>query len=187
MNVEAYPRVAAAVKWERLLSAEVAAAEETQFSLLVERRSRFVFRVAYALVHRVEDAEDVVQEVFLKLFRTGAWRDIDDEKAFLARITWRAAVARRRKIYHEVPDMSANDRSPESSAIEADWVRTVQNFMDALPEKLRQPLALASIEEMNTREIAAALSIPEGTVRTRILRARQILREKLERQRRSLP
>jgi len=52
-------------------------------------------------------------------------------------------------------------------------------MIDALPEELRQPLALSAIDEMNSREIALILGIPEGTVRTRIMRARQMLKQKL--------
>jgi RNA polymerase sigma-70 factor (ECF subfamily) len=59
--------------------------------------------------------------------------------------------------------------------------------MDALPEELRQPLALSGIDELSSAEIAAAMGIPEGTVRTRIMRARQILKEKLASYERSEP
>jgi RNA polymerase sigma-70 factor (ECF subfamily) len=52
-------------------------------------------------------------------------------------------------------------------------------MIDALPEELRQPLVLSSIEEMTSAQIAAALGVPEGTVRTRIHRARALLKQKL--------
>jgi RNA polymerase sigma-70 factor, ECF subfamily len=55
----------------------------------------------------------------------------------------------------------------------------VHSMIDALPEELRVPLVLSSFEELNSREIAGILSIPEGTVRTRLQRARQVLRRKL--------
>jgi RNA polymerase sigma-70 factor (ECF subfamily) len=67
---------------------------EERFRDLVQRQSRFVFRIAYAMLRNVQDAEDVVQEVFLKLFRNGAWEDMRDERAFLARTAWRIAVDR---------------------------------------------------------------------------------------------
>src|SRR4051812_20814528 len=67
---------------------------EERFRDLVERQSRFVFRIAYAMLRNVQDAEDVVQEVFLKLFRGGAWEEMRDERAFLARTAWRMAVDR---------------------------------------------------------------------------------------------
>jgi RNA polymerase sigma-70 factor (ECF subfamily) len=182
MNVDTYPK-ALAGEWERLLTSDLSAADERQFALLVERQSRFVFRIAYAILRNVEDAEDVVQEIFLKLFRTGAWRGVQDEKAFLARASWRMAVARRpkRRKTDDLADARSEQFSPESAVIEADRKRTLYSLIDSLPEKLREPLALFATEELNAREIAALLSVPEGTVRRRIREARQILKEKIER------
>jgi RNA polymerase sigma-70 factor (ECF subfamily) len=182
MDVDIYPKELAG-EWERLLTSDLSAADERQFALLVERQSRFVFRIAYALLRNVEDAEDVVQETFLKLFRSGAWRGMQDEKAFLARTSWRIAVARRpkRRGDQDPADERTNEHSPESAAIVADRKRTIYGLIDALPEKLRQSLALFATEELSTREIAALLSVPEGTVRRRIMRAREILKEKMER------
>ncbi len=59
----------------------------------------------------------------------------------------------------------------------SNWEAAVHRLIDSLPEELRQPLALSA--EMTSREIAATMGIAEGTVRTRLMRARQILREKI--------
>ena len=72
--------------------------EEAEFTALVERQSRFVFRVAYGVLLNAHDAEDAVQETFLKLYRNGGWRHAENERAFLARVAWRVAVDRRRAI-----------------------------------------------------------------------------------------
>ncbi|HZT30976.1 MAG TPA: RNA polymerase sigma factor [Bryobacteraceae bacterium] len=124
----------------------------------------------------------MVQETFLKLYRTGAWEGIREERAFLARTAWRLAVKKlpRKPSTGLDPEMPAPARnSPEKAAITADWIALVHRLIDTLPEELRQPLALSSVEELSSREIAEVMGIAEGTVRTRILRARQILREKL--------
>jgi RNA polymerase sigma-70 factor (ECF subfamily) len=55
----------------------------------------------------------------------------------------------------------------------------VHRLIDALPEELRQPLALSTVEELTSPEVARILGIPEGTVRTRLMRAREILKQKL--------
>ena len=158
-------------------------AREGRFAALVERQSRFVFRVAYALLRNPQDAEDVVQETFLKLYRTGAWERMENEKGFLARTTWRIAVERLPRTRQELPgpERASQDASPEDAVISAGTVAAVHKYMDALPEELRQPLALSTVEELNSREIAELMGLPEGTVRTRLMRARQILREKLAR------
>lgn len=155
-----------------------------EFTALVHRQSRFVFRVAFAILRNAQDAEDVVQETFIKLYRTGAWKSMEDEKAFLARVAWRIAVDRRlaRNKNLEVPQHAARVQiSPEAQAIEMDRTAMVHAFVDALPEELRQPLALSTVQELTSGAIATVMGIPEGTVRSRLARARQILREKIER------
>ncbi|HLY16807.1 MAG TPA: sigma-70 family RNA polymerase sigma factor [Bryobacteraceae bacterium] len=173
---------AIAIREPGLTARQEAAAHEDRFAALVERHSRFVFRVAYALLRNSHDAEDAAQETFLKVYRAGAWEAIENERAFLSRAAWRIAVDKLRKVRHEPldPEMEIRgDISPEEAAVAADWNSTVHRLVDALPPELRQPLALSTVQEMNSREIALAMGIAEGTVRTRIMRARQILRQKL--------
>jgi RNA polymerase sigma-70 factor (ECF subfamily) len=67
--------------------------------------------------------------------------------------------------------------NPEAAMMKSNSEAAIHQLIDNLPEKLRQPLVLSV--EMNSREIAAAMGIPEGTVRTRLMRARQMLREKM--------
>jgi len=155
-----------------------ATSREARFEELVKRQSHFVYRVAYAVVRNAHDAEDVVQETFLKLYRLGAWEAMNDERAFLARAAWRLAVGRRKKAQPVNVELSPG-LNPEDAAAASDWTAMVHRMIDALPEELRQPLALSGLEAMNSREIAAVMGIPEGTVRTRLVRARQMLRQKL--------
>ena len=160
------------------------ATKEARFASLVERQSRFVFRVVWAVLRNVHDAEDVVQETFLKLCRSGAWERMEDERAFLARVAWRMAVSRVKAMRpQQLPaDTRAaltNPKNPEQIAIAADWNTAVQKLIDALPEDLRQPLALSAIDELTSVQIAMVMGISEGTVRTRIMRARQILKLKM--------
>ena len=163
---------------------EVAACE-TRFTAFVERQSRFVFRIAYALLRSSYDAEDVVQETFLKIYRAGAWDEIKDEKAFLARTAWRIAINKLPQKRNDRENVSTDlelpstDASPEEAAIAANLNSMVHRLVDALPEELRQPLALSTIEELNSIEIARVMGVAEGTVRTRLMRAREILKQKL--------
>ncbi len=168
--------------------------DEAEFTGLVDRQWKFAWRVAWAVLRNKADAEDAAQEVFLKILRAKAWRGLRDEKAFVARLSWRAAVDRIRRTGRPGDGASGGDRqeelereaieqvadvglSPEELAVAGDWEAAVHRMIDSLPEELRQPLALSV--EMNSREIAAAMGIAEGTVRTRLMRARAILREKL--------
>jgi RNA polymerase sigma-70 factor (ECF subfamily) len=156
--------------------------QEARFTALVARQSRFVFRVAWGLLRNVQDAEDVVQETFLRLHRSGSWEQLDSERAFLATTAWRLSVDRLRRTKREVEviETASSAPGPESAVIAADWNTTVARLVDALPDDLRQPLVLSGIQELTSPEIARIMGIPEGTVRTRIMRARQILKQKLE-------
>jgi RNA polymerase sigma-70 factor, ECF subfamily len=164
-----------------LAEAEEAASRDDRFADLVKRQARFVFRVAYSVLRNVHDAEDAVQETFLKLYRGRSWQGIVDERAFLARTAWRIAVDRLRKVHADTTDsdVPSSREDPEQAAISADWNATVHRLIDGLPEELRLPLALSSVEDMNSHEIAAVTGLPEGTVRTRLMRAREILKQKL--------
>jgi RNA polymerase sigma-70 factor (ECF subfamily) len=161
--------------------------EEAEFTALVQRQSRFVFRVAYAVLLNPHDAEDVVQETFLKLYRNRGWQQAQNEQAFLARAAWRMAIDRRRaaKPSESSPDADAAhtleslEPGPEQSVLDANQHALIHAMIDALPEDLRVPLVLSANDELTSREIGAILRIPEGTVRTRLQRARQILRERL--------
>lgn len=161
--------------------------EEAEFTALVQRQSRFVFRVAYAVLLNAHDAEDAVQETFLKLYRNGGWQKAENERAFLARVSWRVAVDRRRSagavdaVTDAEPqlDLASAQPSPELALMAANQHAVIHALIDALPEDLRLPLVLSASDELNSREIAEILRIPEGTVRTRLQRARQTLRQKL--------
>lgn len=162
---------------------------EAEFTALVERQSRFVFRVAYAVLLNAADAEDVAQEAFLKLYRNRGWRDAGNERAFLARVVWRIAADRRRQIARtgrtlfaagdDLPDAPSPEPGLEQALLAANRHALVHSMIDALPEELRVPLVLSAHDELNSREIGRVLGVPEGTVRTRLQRARQVLRQKL--------
>ena len=158
-----------------------AATREEQFAALVERHTRFVFRVAYALLRNSADCEDVVQETFLKLYRSDAWLRMDDERAFLARTAWRVAQRHRRKRGTSEPLADVLDSHPGTEVLMSEQARvaTVHRLIDVLPEQLRQPLLLSTVEELNSRTIAAILDIPEGSVRSRLMRARELLKARL--------
>jgi len=68
---------------------------EAVFARIVEEHAQFLYRVAYSLLRHPQDAEDAVQDALLKLYRGQSWQAMQDERAFLARVVWRAALDRR--------------------------------------------------------------------------------------------
>jgi RNA polymerase sigma-70 factor (ECF subfamily) len=158
---------------------------------LVREHSRLVYRIAYAVLRQHHDAEDATQETFMRVLRYSSKLDaVEDPKTWLARIAWRVAVDRsrrrgqKREIPLEDPDKPIDEvASSETAANETlhgkQFSAALERMIAALPEKLRQPLILSTVEEMSPREVAATLGINEAAVRSRVFRARQILRKKL--------
>jgi RNA polymerase sigma-70 factor (ECF subfamily) len=156
------------------------------FAAFVVRHSRLVYRIALAMTRNPQDAEDVAQETFLQVFRGDRWGAIEDERGYLARVAWRLAVRRRRprtlerELSPEMElEMRSTDANPEQSAMDRQLEAWLHARIDALPEKLRQPLALAALGELKLIEVAGVLGLPEGTVRRRIHTARQRLKREL--------
>ena len=150
------------------------------FDSLVERNAQLVYRIALAVTRNPHDAEDVAQETFLQLYRGDRWEQIEEEKGYLARVAWRLAAKRRssQARNQELPQQIVSlDASPEESAIDAELEAWLHARINTLPEKLRQPLALAALGELKLVEIARILGLPEGTVRRRIHSARQKLKQ----------
>ena len=165
-----------------------AAERDRRFAEMAQRQARFMFRVAHGLLRSVQDAEDAVQEALLKLYRTDGWLRMEDEKGFLARTVWRVGldvVARRPRATEPLDneagrEFAAAGKSAEQSMADGDERALLRRLIEALPEELRQPLVLSAIEEMTSREVAEAMGIPEGTVRTRVMRARAELKRRFE-------
>jgi RNA polymerase sigma-70 factor (ECF subfamily) len=166
--------------------------EDAEFTALVHRQSRFVFRVAYAVLLNSHDAEDAVQETFLKLYRNRGWQHLENERAFLARVAWRIAVDKRpspslsiarsfdtSSEFSHALDSPSPHPGPEQTILLANQHAVVHSMIDTLPEELRVPLVLSAFDQLTSREVGAILGIPEGTVRTRLQRARLLLRQKL--------
>jgi RNA polymerase sigma-70 factor (ECF subfamily) len=170
---------------EELYCDEVETRDE-RFEELVARQARFMFQVAFGLLRNRQDAEDAVQEAFLKLYRGEAWLRMENEKGFLARTVWRVALDHLPKTAGRMADVAEMQlaatgdagASPEQNVVDEDERVLLRRLIDGLPEELRQPLVLSSVEEMTSREVAEAMGIPEGTVRTRVMRARTELRRR---------
>jgi RNA polymerase sigma-70 factor (ECF subfamily) len=179
-----------------MLQAKMAVAEEQErdgsetreevFVRLVVTHARFLFRVAHGLLRHPQDAEDAVQDALLKLYRGEAWREmreagaIKDERAFLARVVWRAALDRMRERgvgADEDAEVLVMDGRASPEAAAGDERALLHELIEALPMELREPLLLSAMEELSSREVGVVMGLPEGTVRTRLMRARARLRE----------
>jgi RNA polymerase sigma-70 factor (ECF subfamily) len=164
---------------------------ESVLEALVREHSRLVYRIAYSVLRRHHDAEDAAQETFMRVLRyRSKLADVRDAKTWLARIAWRVAVDRSRQQRRSeevalenrerpLPEILSRDDSAEETFQGTEISATLEKLIAALPAKLREPLILSTVEEMSPREVAETLGINEAAVRSRVFRARQILKEKL--------
>jgi len=188
-NVKGF-RQAGVVTADLVMAEQVMAAAGSEENLLesaVREHAQLVYRIAYSVLRNSSEAEDAVQDTFLRVLRYGnkAAR-VQDQKAWLARIAWRVAVERRSKLVHSsardeaaTADLASTTDSPDRVLMDKERRETLDRFIAALPEQLRDPLILATIEELSPREVGSVIGISEAAVRSRAFRARQILRERM--------
>jgi RNA polymerase sigma-70 factor (ECF subfamily) len=148
---------------------------------IAQQHAQLLFKVAYGVLRNSHDAEDVMQETFLRAHRAGS-SEVRDTQSWLATIAFRLALDRKRK--PEELDLSEFDppaKTPdaEHAAIHRQQIGRLRTLIVSLPDDLRFPLILSAIEELNSRQIGEMLGIPESSVRGRIMRARQMLKDKM--------
>jgi RNA polymerase sigma-70 factor (ECF subfamily) len=159
---------------------------------LAQQHGGLVFRIAYSILRNHHDAEDAAQECFLRVLKYGReLAHVRNTKTWLARIAWTVALDRRPRrtpsgqetsdaesesVFDQLPDR----RLPADEQLAGKQMQQILERMIAtLPDDLRQTLELSTVQELNSSEIAEVLKIPEGSVRTRLMRARKLLKEKL--------
>lgn len=178
------------------------AGNDLAFAQIMRRYNRLLFRTARSILKSDDDTQDALQEAYLKAWRALAtFRADAGLSTWLVRIVVNEALGRlRRRGAQVVPltpgtaadmdageepaemQMQANpDDQPERAAIRAQIRRQIEARIDTLPDSFRTVFMLRGVEEMGVEEVAAALGIPEATVRSRFFRARGILREGLSR------
>ncbi|WP_286130828.1 RNA polymerase sigma factor SigE [Nostocoides sp. Soil756] len=155
---------------------------------VVEQHSARVYRLAYRLTGNVHDAEDLTQDVFVRVFRSLHTYQPGTFEGWLHRITTNVfldKMRRKQRIrFDALSDESAarlpsRDRSPEVTYEETHLDDDVQRALDALSPDFRAAVVLCDIEGLSYEEVAATLGIKLGTVRSRIHRGRSQLREAL--------
>jgi RNA polymerase sigma-70 factor (ECF subfamily) len=156
---------------------------EVDLAALVETYSRLLFRVAHSVLRTRAEAEDVVQDVFVRVIeRRRSLHAIRDMRVWLVRIAWNLALDRRRRIRPEQMDesLAASAVSAGERLEQAQRMKVVLREMERLPKAERQVLLLSAVEELGTAEMAEVLGRSESAVRALLFRARTRLRERLE-------
>jgi len=182
---------------ERKLVERAKSGDQLAFREIMERHNRRLHRVARAVMKDDTEAEDVVQETYLRaFFNLSKFRGESSLTTWLTRIALNEALGRKRKQRATVTlenvetaqKMSAQiipfpamdtEADPERSAARREIRKLLERVMDALPEPFRLVFVMRDVEEMSIEETASHLGIRPKTVKTRLHRARRLLRQSL--------
>ncbi len=183
------------------LAARIARGDRGAFTAMMRRHNRLLYRTARAILRDDADAEDALQEAYLKAYsKIATFSGESRLSTWLVRIVVNEALGRLRQRkrdqtvvpfapIHDRPSESEEDRmpgrpedTPENMAFRAQMRKLIERRVDELPVAFRTVFILREVEELTVEETALALQIPSGTVRTRLFRARSLLRESLTRE-----
>ena len=166
------------------------------FSTLVRRHDRYLYRVARSVLRDDDEAEDVVQQTFLQAFvNLVDFRGEANLRTWLTRIALNDALQRQRRqrsmveldqldtaqerVRSDLVLSSLTSPTPEQAAARNQVRETLERAIDDLPPAFRIVLIMRDVEEASVDETANALAIKPQTVRTRLHRARRMLRDSL--------
>jgi len=163
----------------------VLAGDRHAYAILMRRYNQRLYRVAWALTRDAAEAEDVVQESWVRAFqRLGQVTDPARFRAWLTRVVVNEALHRRRQnlrresVNDPEAEMMTED-DPESLAAQRELRPVLEAAVSSLPDMLRVVFVLREVEGMAVADIAESLGIQEATVKTRAFRARELLRNRL--------
>ena len=181
------------------LAARAASLDRRAIALITTRNNQRLFRTAWSVVRNHSDAEEVVQEAYLKAFRSMAgYSGTSSLSTWLTRIVLNTAIDRKRAIegrrtaldnqdvalleHYRMTYSSLNDSlsSPSSTLARAELSRYLKAAVSRLPDQYRTVFILRDVEDMSISETADAMDIPSATVKSRLFRARRLLRKDIE-------
>src|SRR5438093_4004266 len=161
----------------------VRAGETALFEILMRRHNQRIYRAARAVIKDEADTEDVMQQAYINAFtHLSQFQDRSQFSTWLTRITVHEALARRRKWKpEETPEdvmetLTSPQPDPERQAYAAELRRVLEAAVDSLPETYRLVFMLRDIEGLSTSETAAGLELGDEAVKTRLHRARAMVR-----------
>lgn len=159
---------------------------------LVAEYSTALYRVAFSVTRNAAEAEDAVQETFLRVLKHESRLDeIRDYRVWLVRIVWNIVLDRKRRaktrpenedIADHARALPSGERGADVTAISSQEQARILSLIDRLPAREREALLLSAVQELTTAEIAAALHTTESSIRSRIFRARRELAVLLEKE-----
>jgi RNA polymerase sigma-70 factor (ECF subfamily) len=172
------------------LIAQVISGNASAFRFLVDKHKKLVWHLVLRMINQQEDAEDITQDVFMRVFRDiGKFRGDSKLSTWIGTITYNTCIDHLRRKGREktyatdnLETVLAGRVSPHSSSSRVDksYVKElVHQIIGAMPLHYRTVITLYHLEEMSYREMEAITGMPEGTIKSYLNRSRQILKEKM--------
>ena len=163
------------------------AAPEVDLTALVESYGSLLFRVAHSILRSRTDAEDVVQDTFVRVLEhRKTLPAVRDLRVWLVRIAWNLAIDRRRRIRPQQIDaefvgtLAAAVVPADHALVEARRLALLLEAIERLPKMERQALLLSAVEELSTAEVATVVGKSESATRALLFRARTRLKERVK-------
>jgi RNA polymerase sigma-70 factor, ECF subfamily len=182
---DSFPRENSAEQTETVRVVNAPASSAISVAALVDEYAGTLYRVAYSVLRNAADAEDAVQETYLRVLRHRSTLDeIRDARVWLVRIVWNVVLDRKRRMKtrpetDDIADVArllpAMGLTAEERAVSGQQHEKVLRAVRQLPEKEQRVLMLSAFEELTSVEIAQVLGTTESTVRSRLFRARNML------------
>ncbi|MDM0023547.1 RNA polymerase sigma factor [Variovorax saccharolyticus] len=181
------------------LAGRAAQGDTQAFECIMRRHNQLLFRTARSILRNDDDAEDALQDAYLRAWQAmGSFRDDARLSTWLARIVINESLGRLRRRGAQVIPLGSSGEAdgesaepsiaddlegrPERLAMRQEIRHLMERRIDKLPDLYRTVFMLRAVEEMSVDEVAAMLSMPAATVRTRYFRGRSLLRESLSRE-----
>ncbi|SFL69551.1 RNA polymerase sigma-70 factor, ECF subfamily [Paenibacillus sp. 1_12] len=162
--------------------------DEEAYRLLIERHKGYIYTLVYRMVEHRETAEDLTQDIFIKLYRSLAqFRGDAKFTTWLYRLTTNLVTdyrrAQRRRPYEAILDkmkgwLINKQEEPEAMALQKEERLTVQQLLSELPDKYRLILYLYHYKQLSYQEIAEVTQLPLKTIETRLYRGKSLLKQK---------
>lgn len=192
----AHPMLASPSDADVALVDRIVAGDRSAFAALMQLHNRRLYRLARAALRNPTEAEDVLQDVYLRAYQAlPQFRGDASLATWLSRLTLNECFARLRRgkrRQNVVPIVGSSEEidsvadmehdPPDRMAARAEARALIETKLDELPEDFRIVFVLRSIEELSVEETARTLGIQEATVRSRHFRAKSLLRESLARE-----
>lgn len=182
---------------DEVLVAKIINGDDTAFEALMRKNNQLLFRTARSIVKNDAEAEDVLQESYIK-----AWQSLNKFRAESKLSTWLVRIVvnealgrlRRNKIeFLELDEIMTPENEkgitdlidllenrPEAQTLNKQLRQQLENSIDQLPDAFRTVFMLRAVQELSSEEVAQMLEIPQNTVRTRFFRARKLLQQILK-------